>query len=144
MKSIVWTKCRTITCISITLVEMRAGLRLINLETRAPKKTLWAFQTSLLFLSIYLPLKCPSLHSAPTGRLRVFLREPALPPRCCPGPAPSSEGLLPSRTPPQLCLQVAHWLPSSPTRCELLGAPRLPHYDPAPGTSKVARVCRVN
>ena len=90
LKSIVWTRCRTITCISITLVEIRAGLRLIHLETRAPKKTLWAFQiyySYIFFLSICLSLKRPSLHSVPTDRLRVFLCKPTLPPRCCPGPA---------------------------------------------------------
>lgn len=133
-----WTKCRTITCISVTLVEIRAGLRLINLETRAPKKTLWAFQTSLLFLdflSICLSNVLPCTQHPQVGCEASFASLRSLQDAVQALP-PSSEGLL--------CIQIAHWLPSSPTRCELLGAPRLPHYDPAPGTSKVAHVCRVN
>lgn len=40
---------------SIILVEIKAGLRLTNLESRAPKKTLCAFQINLS-LSLYPPL----------------------------------------------------------------------------------------
>lgn len=51
---------------SIILIEIKAGLRLTNLESRVPKKTLRAFQINLSLsppLSFW--LKCPSLCSAP-------------------------------------------------------------------------------